>query len=220
MTQLSGLTYREGYGDDIDAIRAVTDALPDNGALTSISDETDKIDGAAADGLTGTDDSLAYRIEGIQKHFHGREFWWGALAIPGETNAIEKNVTRPFAVTSGNDAWGAAISVIGTDDVPANAGDAYWDAHRILVTDLDDETDTWLVRLIWGTGTSGDAITAGQYTELMVQSNAVPGNRAGASPVDVRMPKIAASSRLWAQVWNDTNGEVLSFFIGVHGYEG
>jgi len=182
--------------------------------------DTNKIDEAATTGLTGTHDSLAYRMAEIDRHIHGRERWWGAVAVPDETDAIEANVTRPFAATSGADTWGTAIPIVGTDDVPSIAGDAYWDAHRIMVTDLDDETDTWRFRLIYGTGTSGDAITAGQWTEVMLQSNAVPGNRAGGQPVDIIMRRVASGTKLWAQAWNDTNGEVLSFFLGVHGYEG
>lgn len=214
VTQLS-------VASDIAAIKAVTDLLPDSGALTSISDETDKIDIAAADGLAGVDNSLGYMIKEIERHFHNRERWWGALAGPNETNAIESNVTRPFAATSGADTWGTAIPICGTADAPTpTPDDAKFDCHRVEVTDLDDDTTPWKIRIIWGSGTSGDAITAGQWTEFPVMTNAVPGNRAGASPVDVIMRRVDTGTKLWAQAWNDTNGETLSFFWGAHGYSG
>lgn len=146
---------------DVTDIKAVTDVIPDAGALTSISDETDKIDSAATDGLAGTNNSLAYRVMEIEKHVHSRERWWGAVAVPDETNAIEANVTRPFVATSGADTWGAAIPVLGTDDVPVPTGLTKFDLHRLLITDLDDETDPWRLRVIYGSGTSADAITAG-----------------------------------------------------------
>lgn len=205
---------------DVSAIKTVTDALPDAGALTSISDETDKIDGAATDGLAGVSNSLAYRVHEIEKHFHSRERWWGAVAVPDETNAIESNVNRPYQATSGNNTWGAAIPVVGTGDVPVPSGLVKFDFHRLMVTDLDDDTTPWKVRVIYGSGTSADAITAEQYTETMVVTNAVPGNRAGGSPIDIQMPRQDVGDKCWVQVWNDTNGEVLSFFIGVHGYAG
>jgi len=155
----------------------------------------------------------------IEEHEHNLERWWGALAVPDETNAIESNVTRPFAATSGNDAWGLAIPVVGTADNPGITGSSTtFDAHELLITDLDDDTTPWKVRLIYGTGTSADAITAGQWTERMVESNAVPGNRAGATPVKFRMIVLDVGTKLWAQAWNDTNGEILSFFVGCHGY--
>lgn len=205
--------------DKIASIKAVTDVLPDAGVLSSISDETDKIDQAATDGLTGTADSLAYRVHELERHFHNRERWWGAVAAPDETNACEANVTRPFVATSGDDTWGAAIPVCGTADDPTPGdGDTKFDLHRLLITDLDDDTDPWRIRIIWGTGTSGDAISAGQWTEMMVQSNAVPGNRAGGQPLDVIMRRVDVGAKIWCSVWNDSNGETLSFFVGCHGY--
>ena len=204
---------------DITAIKAVTDVIPDLGALTSISDETDKIDGAATDGLTGTANSLAYRVMELERHFHNRERWWGALAGPDETNAIEANVNRPFVAPSGDNTWGAAVPILGTADDPTPGdGDTKFDMHRVLVTGLDDDTTPWRLRLIWGTGTSGDAITAEQWSEIMVMTNAVPGNRAGAAPADVIMRRVDVGVKMWAQAWNDTDAEELSFFYGVHGY--
>ena len=205
---------------DIAAVKAVTDALPDAGALTSISDETDKIDSAATLGLAGTSDSLAYRVGELERHFHNVERWWGALAAPDETNAIEANVTRPFVAVSGADTWGAAIPICGTDDNPVLATDVKFDIHRLLITDLDDETDPWRIRIIWGTGTSADAIAAGQWSEIMVESNAVPGNRAGGQPLDVIMRREDVGTKLWAQCWNNTLNETMSFFWGAHGYAG
>lgn len=180
-----------------------------------------KIDEAIVDGLTGAEDSLAYKVNEIEKHFHNRERWWGAVAVPDETNAIDANVDRPFVAISGNNDWGAAIPILGTDDVPGIAGDVKADIHRILVTDLDDDTTPWRWRILWGTGTSGEAIAAGDWSEIMVQSNAVPGNRAGASPADVRMPRVDVGGKCWAQVWNQqATSEEMSFFIGVHTYSG
>ena len=59
-----------------------------------------------------------------------------------------------------------------------------------------------------------------QWTEMMVMTNAVPGNRAGAAPADVIMRRENVGTKIWAQVWNDTNLEELSFFFGAHGYVG
>lgn len=158
-------------------------------------------------------------IEAVEHHFHNRERWWGALAAPDETNAIEANVTRPFAATSGNDTWGAAIPICGTADEPtADALDVYFDAHRILITDLDAQVDAWRLRFIWGTGNSAAAIAAGQWSEIMVEALTAVAPQANGVPVDIRMPRVAAGTKLWAQAWNDTNGEILSFFYGVHGY--
>lgn len=180
-----------------------------------------KVDSAATDGLAGVSNSLAYRVHELERHFHNRERWWGAVAVPDETNAIDANVDTPFAATSGNDDWGVAIPICGTADDPTPGdGDVKYDLHRLLITDLDADTSPWRIRIIWGTGTSAEAIAAVQWTEVMVQTNSVPGNLAGGQPADVIMRRVDVGVKLWAQSWNDTNGEVASFFFGAHGYSG
>lgn len=154
----------------------------------------------------------------IDQHFHNIERWWGSTGADTETNAIAATVTVPYSATSGNDTWGAAIPICGTGDNPVLATMDEFDAHRLMIVDLDDETDPWRVRIIWGTGTSAEAIVAEQWSEVVIIANAVPGNRAGGTPIDVRMPPIDVGTKLWAQSWNDTNGEVLQFFWGAHGY--
>ena len=57
---IKGVTDTMGdVAADVSDIKDVTDALPDAGALTALIAETDKIDGAATDGLLGTHNSLA-----------------------------------------------------------------------------------------------------------------------------------------------------------------
>ena len=181
---------------------------------------THKIDDLAVAGLAGVNNSLAYKVHEIEKHVHGRERWWGAVGAPDETNAIAATVTVPFVAVSGGDAWGTAIPICGTADNPVLATDVKFDAHRIFVVSLDDDTTPWRIRLIYGTGTSANAITAGQWTEMMTMTNAVPGNRAGGSPVDVMMPRVDVGTKVWVQVWNDTNLEEMEFYWGAHGYAG
>lgn len=161
---------------------------------------------------------IVAEVHEIYQHVHNVERWWGSNGAATETNAIAATVTVPFAATSGNDTWGGAIPICGTGDVPVLATQTEFDPHNILIVDLDDETDAWRLRLIWGTDTSAAAIAAGDWSEIMVISNAVPGNRAGGMPSEKRMPHIAVGSKMWAQAWNDTNGEIIQFFWGAHGY--
>jgi hypothetical protein len=158
-------------------------------------------------------EALAEIIE-VERHLHGREFWWGADGSPDTTTAIDANVDTPFVAVSGNDDWGTAISILGDDDVPTVAGDTRIDVHRVLVTDTD-HTTPYRMRIIYGTGTSGDAITAGQYSEFMFVTAGGP--FPSGVPVEVMMPRIPVD-RAWAQVWNVTNGSNVDFFWGVHGY--
>ncbi len=192
----------DSLADRVIKIQVIADALP-----------------AGADiALQATLESVEDNVEDIKQHNHNVERWWGALAGPTETNAIEANVTRPFTVTSGADTWGTAIPILGTADNPVLTNQTEFDAHRILIVDLDDQVDPWRIRFIWGAGTSGDAITAGQWSEAMVVAAISPGNRAGGAPIDIRMPQCAIGLKMWAQSWNNTTGEVLDFFWGAHGY--
>ena len=197
------------------AIQAVTDVLPDNGALTSISNETDKIDGAAVDGLSGVSNSLAYKLHEVEKHLHGRERWWGAVGAPDETNAIAATVTVPFVAVSGANAWGAAIPICGTADNPVLATHTLHDPHLVLVVDTDHATP-YRIRFIYGTGTSAEAIIAVQWTETMFIT--ATGPFSSGVPVELLHIRVAVGSKLWAQVWNNTNGSEVDFFWGTHGY--
>lgn len=205
MVSLTNETIAAQATADITAIKAVTDVIPDAGAMTSIAQES-------------TLEDVEEEVEEIEQHFHNVERWWGSNGAATETNAIAATVTAPFQATSGNDTWGTAISILGTADNPVLSGQATFDCRRVLITDIDDDTTPWRMRIIWGSGTSAAAIAAGQWTEAMLIANAVPGNRAGGTPEEIRMPNIAIGLKLWAQSWNDSVGEVLSFFWAAHGY--
>ena len=152
------------------------------------------------------------------QHFHNTERWWGAVQAPDETNAIDANVNSDFVAASGANTWGAAIPILGTADDPTPNGQTTFDAHRVLFTDLDGDTSLWRFRIIYGYGTSGDAITADQWTEIPVITNAIPGNRAGGTASNIKMFPLPVGIKLWAQAWNDTDEEELSFQWGCHGY--
>ena len=234
LTLQADVTAIDGETGDIAAIKAVTDALPDAGALTvPVADAATNVNWGDVIGnkedIASTTADVASLMALIRKtleealelarHVHGRNRWWGAVAVPDETNAIDANVNRPFAATSGANTWGAAIPICGTSDNPAPLGtDTKFDANEVLITDLDDDTSPWRLRFIWGMGNSADAITANDWSEVRVQSNAVPGNRAGGSPAKKMMPRIDVGSKMWAQSWNETVGEILSFFYDAHGY--
>ncbi len=176
---------------------------------------TAKIDDFPTNGLEGVEDSLAYRINEVERHFHNRERWWGALAAPDETNAIEANVNRPFSADSGANTWGTAISILGTADDPTPGdGDTRFDARELLIVDTQ-HASAYRLRIIWGTGTSADAITAGQWTEEMFFGTlGAPSGMA----VEHRIRRILIGWKMWVQVWNVNNNSTVDFYWGPHGY--
>ena len=160
-------------------------------------------------------DDIGDEVEEIDGHHHNVARAWGAVAVPDETNAIEANVNRPFVAVSGNNTWGAAIPICGTADTPIHGTATSFDPHEVLVVDTDHAT-TYRMRLIYGTGTSADAISAGQWSEFMFITNAGP--FPSGVEVSVRMPILIIGTKLWAQVWNATNASEIDFFWKAHGY--
>jgi hypothetical protein len=157
-------------------------------------------------------------LEEIDGHSHNEEHWFGVAAVPTSTHWADVNRLTPFHAISGNNAFGTAIQVIGSDDTPIIAGKTLYDLHRVLVTDLSSDTP-WIIRLIYGFGAedSAAALTANQYTEFMCM-NITTGSKSGASPVPIIFPRVPVGTKVWAQVKNATNLATAEFYIGEHGY--
>lgn len=184
-----------------------------------------KIDGAATSGLSGTSNSLSYRVHEIERHFHGRERWFGKLAVQTATDWADNNITTPYRCISGNNAYGTDANdealVIGTADTPAitGVGNVRFDVHRMLIVD-SSSTSIWKLQVIYGTGTMADAITAGQYSTIMVKVDAAAGQTPNV-PCEIMMPRgTCASTQVWVRGWNASNNATLDFYIGWHEYEG
>lgn len=180
-------------------------------------EELIKIDLRTVDGLLGVEDSAAYIANELENHFHNRGRFWGSNGAATETNAIAATVAVPFVAVSGNNTWGTAIPVCGTGDDPTDGLGVKFDPHLILVIDTDHAT-AYRFRLIYGTGTSADAISAGQWSEEMFITNTGPFS--SGVPLSILMPRVDVGSKMWAQVWNATNGSNVDFLWGGHSYVG
>mgnify|MGYP001024439238 CR=1 FL=1 len=182
-----------------------------------------KIDGAAVDGLTGVSNSLAYKVEEIERHLHGRERWFGKLAVQTATDWADNNISTPFRAISGNNAYGTdpndEAQVIGTADTPAIAGNVRYDLHEMLVV-ASSSTTVWKLQVIYGTGTIADAITAGQYSTTMLKIDAAVGSTPATAHA-IMMPRgTCGSTKVWIRGWNATDNATIDFFVGWHEYEG
>lgn len=206
----------DSLADRILDLAAAVGAL-DTSDLAAIKAQTDRIDALATDGLAGVSDSLAARVHEIEKHLHSRARMWGSNGAATETNAIAATVSVPFVAVSGNDAWGAAIPICGTADDPTGIGYPKYDPHLILVTDTDHNTP-YRFRIVYGQGTSAAAIAADQWSEEMFITAGGPFS--SGVPLQFQMPRVTVGWKLWAQVWNTTNGSNVDFYWGEHPYVG
>ena len=185
--------------------------------------EINKLDSLATDGLLGINNSLAYRIEKIEKHLHSRERWFGKKAVPTATDWGDQASLLPYSAISGDGVFGAdgndEALVLGVDDTPAIADMVQFDFHRILVLALSVDTP-YIFRVIYGTGTMADMETAKQYTDVMLQ-NIVAGSKSNGAPVPIMMPRITCGTdKVWIRVMCATDDATATFFVGLHEYEG
>lgn len=201
------------------AIEAVTDLLPDAGALTSISDETDKIDDAAVSGLAGTANSLAYRVAEIERHLHSGGRWFEEAGTPTATHKADRMGTvgaaGAFRIDAGNDTWGDWVQIFGSGDTPTVVGKVYFDPHQVIVEDTE-KAATYFIQI--GRGASGDAaLTAGTYSEFVYAA----ANTKSTAIIPVQTGRAPAGSLLWARCFARTEDTAwLDFYIGIHEYEG
>jgi len=179
-----------------------------------------KIDNRETDGLSGVHNSLAYRTNEIERHFHSYERWAGAAAIPNaEIHVADNILTIPaaFQADGGNLTWGAWLQVLGSSDTPVIAGSAYFDPHRFMVTDAEHDDTTYLFQVAFG-ASGAAALAAGAYTEGVFHTT---GNKVGAAPAFIQTRRIAAGTKAWVRICAvGQNTGTLDFYFGLHEYEG
>jgi len=187
--------------------------------VANIVSETDKIDSAATDGLAGTHNSLAYRVNEVERHLHSYERWFETASVPvGEDHVADPigGGAGAFQIDAGNDDWGAWVQVLGANDTPAIAGSDYFDFHRLEV-EATERNATYFIQIAFGASAVA-GFSAGAYTEAVFTPSS---NVIDSGPFVVQSRRIAAGTKSWARCQcpgQDT--ATMDFYIGVHEYEG
>lgn len=158
--------------------------------------------------------------EVIDHHFHNYSRWFGKKAVQSATAwgvPLDTGLSLLYRAISGNGVYGADANdeaqILGSADTP-KTGAVYFDPHEILVVANSSNT-LYLNRLVWGTGTLADAVTAGQYSEFAYYRAAADNVRQISRVI---CPRIAAGTQLWLQTMNATNNATIDFVIGFHTY--
>ncbi|GAG40607.1 unnamed protein product, partial [marine sediment metagenome] len=146
-----------------------------------------KIDDLATVGLLGVNNSLAYRVHEIERHFHNYERWFGLAAAPnGEihrADTITDNVA-PFQIDAGNNTWGTWVQVLGSADTPDITGSTHYDPHKIDIVGAQVANVVYFVQLAYGaSGAAG--LSAGTYSDIVFIPQSANG-RPAAIPVLMR----------------------------------
>lgn len=161
---------------------------------------------------------IAKNVHYTEEHMHHKVRWYGISADQSGNNWASKTSMTPYIATSGNNTWGTVdttdiAKLFGTEDT-LEVGDLCGDFNEILVTANTSNT-MYRCRIIWGDGTTAEAITANQYSEFVFLRSAGDTVR---KIMVTPTPIIAIDAKIWLQIWNATDDATLSCFVGVHGY--
>ena len=169
---------------------------------------------------TGRLVEIEQEIYEVKKHIHGNEKLLGVAAAPaGETHVADRVGTSigPFALLSGNDAYGNWVQVLGSSDTPIEAGKTRIDAHRILVT-TTDSTEAFVVQfVVGGSAGIGALIAAEDFTEFAYISAT---NNADAGITDIISKRISTGTKVWARsICIGQDAKTINIYVGVHEYD-
>lgn len=212
------------YDTELAALQAdVTALLADVAALqadiTTIAGYTIKIDDAATDGLSGTNNSAAYRAAEVERHLHSFERWLETAAVPNAEVHVADSIgsgSGAFQIDAGNLTWGAWVQILGSSDIPVIAGSTNYDIHK-LVVDATERNETYFIQIAYG-ASGAAALAAGEYTELVLEPT---GNQAEAGPITVQSRRETAGNKAWVRcMCPGQNTATLDFYVGLHEYEG
>lgn len=181
--------------------------------------DVSKIDNAPTDGLTGVENSLAYRVHEIERHFHSFESWFETAAVPsGEVHVADRigDGGGAFQIDAGNDDWGAWVQILGSGDTPARTGAVNFDLHRLEISNTERNA-TYFMQIAYGaSGAAG--LAAGIYTEAVFQPAS---NQVDSGPVTIQCRRHDAGTLVWARcMCPGQNTATLNFYFGLHEYEG
>jgi hypothetical protein len=179
------------------------------------------IDRIATRGLTGVNNSLAYRVHEIERHLHGNEKWFGLAAVPdAEVHRADRMAgnIQPFALLSGNSDFGNWVQILGSDDTPVEAAGVEYDLHRVLITGTDS-TVQFIVQIVSGESAGIAAkIAAEDFTEFPYIS-ATNNNDSGIS--DIMAKRVVAGEKIWARTCCiGQDAKTINCYFGLHEYEG
>ncbi len=182
-------------------------------------DQHDKIDLVATNGLLGGENSLAYRVNEIERHNHSFERWLELAGTPAaETHRADAAGTGAgvFQIDAGDGVYGSWLQILGSSDTPIDGTAIFFDLHRLVITSAERNT-IYVMQIAFGE-TGNGAVLADSYIEIPF----IPAsNQVDAGPVEVKCRRVDAGTKGWARcICPGQNTAMLDFIIGIHEYEG
>jgi len=142
------------------AYRKNQEGIPNQSAIN-------KIDEQAVDGLLGTSNSLAYKVSGIERHFHNSE-----QVLGNNVNFMGADIPIAFTVTGGDNAWGTELMIHGGDVIESGSTTKKMDMNTLYVVSTTAANQISILEFLYGTaGTAITAITLTDATDLFTKAN-------------------------------------------------
>lgn len=171
-----------------------------------------KIDGSAVDGLSGVNNSLAYKVHELEKHFHNSAQWFGK---DGGDNLLNRDSVTPWALVAGtSQAYGTEVQLSDGTEIESGSAIKKYDLHEVLIVDNDagNAVTTFKVQFWYGTGLFAAATL---LTECVCSFYSVSDNH---GVITMVCPRITCNNKLWARIKCSVNSKSISILIGVHTY--
>ncbi len=186
--------------------------------MSLLSSAESKIDKTAVNGLLGGNNSLAYKVHEIEKHFHSSEFWFGN---DGDSTMSRANNTTPWVLDGGaQNVYGTEVQISAANDFNADiegqTAAVKIDLHKITVVESEENDVNYVIQFWAGETTFSEA---GFLTEVPYRTG---GNAAEAQPISVMCPRFKVGCKIWGRVKcsHAVSNKQLSILIGAHGYKG
>jgi hypothetical protein len=106
--------------------------------------EARKIDNVAVSGLSGTADSLAYKVHEIEKHFHNSEQIFGNSA-----NDMTADIPVKFTVVGGDNAWGTELMLTDGTVIESGSSTKKFDLNTLYVFSVSAANKISIVEFLY-----------------------------------------------------------------------
>ena len=146
--------YKTMLTSKVSVTNGLNTARPASVTADSAYEDLKKIDTMAVDGLSGTSNSLAYRIEEIEKHFHNSEQIYGNL-----DNAMAIDVPVKFTVTGGNNAWGTELMLTDGTVIESGSATKKFDLNEMYIVSVSAANKISIIEFLYSPINTGVACT-------------------------------------------------------------
>jgi len=131
--------------------------------------QTDKIDLVAVNGLNGVNNSLAYKVHEIERHFHNSEQVFG-----NNSGYLGADLPVVLTVIGGDNAWGTENHIHAGDVIESGSSVKKMDINTLYVVAVSTANKISIIELLYGTAGNDITGTVEESTEVYTRTGGDP----------------------------------------------